>query len=133
MHRDDNLVTKSFLTDSLNDVKHHHLMQHPPTSHGSDDFPRNCLEILEGGNNVSGIYRIQPELSPRPFMAVCEMESRGGGWTYIQNRHEGDKDFYLNWHSYKIGFGNLGGEFWLGLEYLHQLTGILIFFWSRGL
>ncbi|XP_063917415.1 angiopoietin-related protein 7-like [Zophobas morio] len=123
MHRDDNLVTKSFLTDSLNDVKHHHLMQHPPTSHGSDDFPRNCLEILEGGNNVSGIYRIQPELSPRPFMAVCEMESRGGGWTYIQNRHEGDKDFYLNWHSYKIGFGNLGGEFWLGLEYLHQLTG----------
>ncbi|XP_044269543.1 techylectin-5B-like [Tribolium madens] len=86
-------------------------------------FPENCKQVQERGNNVSGIYRIRPELASRPFLALCELSSQGGGWTYIQNRYTGVQDFYQNWHSYKTGFGNLGGEFWLGLEYLHQLTG----------
>jgi Fibrinogen beta and gamma chains, C-terminal globular domain. len=40
----------------------------------------------------------------------------------IQNRYEGTVDFYRDWHDYKHGFGNIGGEFWLGLEKLHILT-----------
>lgn len=51
------------------------------------------------------------------------MTTDGGGWTYIHNRVDGSQDFYQDFESYKSGFGNLAGEFWLGLEYIHQLTG----------
>lgn len=40
----------------------------------------------------------------------------------IQNRDEGGVSFYRNWAEYKHGFGNIGGEFWIGLEKLYELT-----------
>ncbi|KYB28957.1 Protein scabrous-like Protein [Tribolium castaneum] len=87
------------------------------------NFPANCREVEKMGHNVSGVYRIQPELASSPFLVLCDLESKGGGWTYVQNRYIGLQDFYQNWDNYKIGFGNLGGEFWLGLDHLYQLTG----------
>ena len=51
------------------------------------------------------------------------MRTQGGGWTVILNRYDGSQDFYLDWNSYKNGFGKLEGEFWLGLEKMHLLTG----------
>ena len=45
-----------------------------------------------------------------------------GGWTVIQKRFNGATRFDVSREEYKFGFGNLEGEFWLGLNKIHRLT-----------
>ncbi|KAF4008823.1 hypothetical protein G4228_000189, partial [Cervus hanglu yarkandensis] len=47
---------------------------------------------------------------------MCDMDYRGGGWTVIQKRIDGIIDFQKLWCDYLDGFGDLLGEFWLGLK-----------------
>ncbi|XP_077970173.1 microfibril-associated glycoprotein 4-like [Styela clava] len=43
-------------------------------------------------------------------------------WMVFQRRMNGSENFYRNWTDYKNGFGEIDGEFWLGLEVLNNLT-----------
>ncbi|XP_068147045.1 ficolin-1-like [Drosophila tropicalis] len=56
------------------------------------------------------------------FNVSCNGQLAGPGWTVIQRRLDGSENFYRSWEEYKEGFGNLTGEFFIGLEKLHHMT-----------
>nr|XP_012646259.1 angiopoietin-related protein 4 [Microcebus murinus] len=88
---------------------------------GLHRLPRDCQQLFEEGERQSGLFQIQPEGS-QPFLVNCKMTS-DGGWTVIQRRQDGSVDFDRPWEAYKAGFGDPQGEFWLGLEKVHRITG----------
>lgn len=61
-------------------------------------------------------------VSSQPFLVECDVKTEGGGWILIQRRQDGSVDFYRNWTEYQKGFGNIEGEFFIGLDKLHALT-----------
>uniref|UniRef100_A0A667ZQV7 Angiopoietin-like 1b n=1 Tax=Myripristis murdjan TaxID=586833 RepID=A0A667ZQV7_9TELE len=83
--------------------------------------PVYCLEAQEAGHSTSGMYLIRPDDSERPMQVWCEQGIDNGGWTVIQSRRDGSVNFFRNWDSYKSGFGNIDGEYWLGLEGIYNL------------
>lgn len=56
------------------------------------------------------------------FPVLRYSATNNSGWTVIQQRINGEENFNRNWETYKIGFGNFTGDFFLGLEKIHRLT-----------
>ncbi|XP_041665526.1 angiopoietin-1 isoform X2 [Cheilinus undulatus] len=82
---------------------------------------RDCADLYQAGIHKNGVYTIQ--INPQETKKVyCNMETAGGGWTVIQRREDGSVDFQRTWKEYKIGFGSVSAEHWLGNEYVYQLT-----------
>ena len=44
------------------------------------------------------------------------------GWIIIQRRVDASVSFNKNWDEYVAGFGDVDGNYWLGLEAIHNLT-----------
>ncbi|XP_019861121.1 PREDICTED: fibrinogen-like protein A, partial [Amphimedon queenslandica] len=81
----------------------------------------DCKDWYNNGSTTSGLYNINPD-GGTPFTVYCDIETYGGGWTVFQRRQDGSVDFYRYWTDYENGFGDLTGEFWLGLSKIHRLT-----------
>ena len=80
-----------------------------------------CALLYQHGVTSSGVYTINPD-GGNAVQVLCDMTTNGGGWTVFQRRFNGSVDFYRDWSSYKNGFGDLHGEFWLGNDNLRRLT-----------
>ncbi|XP_029470101.1 angiopoietin-related protein 2 [Rhinatrema bivittatum] len=94
-----------------------------PTSTDKPSGPwRDCLQALEDGHTTSTIYLVKPDNTNRLMQVWCDQRHDPGGWTVIQRRLDGSVNFFRNWENYKQGFGNIDGEYWLGLENIYWLT-----------
>ncbi|XP_049297117.1 ficolin-2-like [Anopheles funestus] len=90
----------------------------PVYNHTKEQMYSTCRKVP-----FSGVYKIEPEKPfKEPITVYCDQEYQSGGWIVIQHRFNGSMNFYRNWQEYKNGFGNLDGEFWLGLDRIYQLT-----------
>ncbi|XP_039877698.1 tenascin-R isoform X5 [Simochromis diagramma] len=85
--------------------------------------PQNCAQHLLNGETLSGIYTIYINRDPSQGVQVyCDMTTDEGGWIVFQRRQNGLTDFSRKWSDYRVGFGNLEDEFWLGLDNIQKIA-----------
>uniref|UniRef100_A0AAY5K466 Fibrinogen C-terminal domain-containing protein n=1 Tax=Esox lucius TaxID=8010 RepID=A0AAY5K466_ESOLU len=82
---------------------------------------RDCADLYQAGFHKNGVYTIHMNAQDTKKV-YCNMETAGGGWTIIQRREDGSVDFQKTWKEYKMGFGMVSTEHWLGNEMIYLLT-----------
>ncbi|KAH8379324.1 hypothetical protein KR009_004182 [Drosophila setifemur] len=95
---------------------------YPPTFYappgpGCSPFTRPPTSCLQNFLAVQGILKIQLTPESESFYVTCDED-----WTVILNRGSDETNFERGWLDYKDGFGNLAGDFFIGLNKLHALT-----------
>ncbi|XP_058121131.1 angiopoietin-1-like [Anopheles ziemanni] len=110
-----NVPDRTYLIEALFGLK---CSYERKTKRGDDRIYSSCDDP---SIKKTGSYWIKANFF-KPVKAVCLLDY-GGRWMVIQNRFDGSVDFYRPWREYKYGFGNNeGGEYWLGLDRIHQIT-----------
>ena len=82
---------------------------------------RSCCEVLASGFPQSGVYNISN------VSVYCQMEpDNNEAWLVIFSRDGADTSVNYNqpWSQYRRyqGFGDVSGNHWLGLEFMHNFT-----------
>ncbi|XP_052239829.1 microfibril-associated glycoprotein 4-like isoform X3 [Dreissena polymorpha] len=113
--------TRSLTETTCHTCCHGDLCNANCSSSAQPRLKKDCKDLLST-NHVSGVYTIQIEGSQETIDVYCDMTTDGGGWTVFQRRVNGSVDFLQNFASYENGFGDVHGEFWMGLKYIHGLT-----------
>ena len=72
------------------------------------------------GNKTKSSSSIQTTGGSFQFTVIILQQVEDG--IVIQKRFNGSMNFDFFYNEYKNGFGNLEGEFWLGLNKIHRLT-----------
>lgn len=85
-----------------------------------------CSEVKKGvikdtpvGMSSSGAFTVMDFGYIKGVYCDCR---NNDDWIVFQRRMDGTVNFYRNWTDYKNGFGEVTGEFWLGLEAISNLT-----------
>ncbi|CAL4152422.1 unnamed protein product, partial [Meganyctiphanes norvegica] len=82
---------------------------------------KNCANRYEKGYKSSEPVQIFPYIgrSYESLSVLCDED-----WTIIQRRQDVQPrvNFTRPWADYVQEFGELTGEFWLGLDHIHRLT-----------
>ncbi|XP_070173633.1 ficolin-1-B-like [Littorina saxatilis] len=104
---------------STEDVPNHLLMFSKSVHVLVNGSAANCVDWLKLDPR-SGIRTVC--ISGDPITVYCDQTTDIGGWIVFQRRQDASVDFYRNWTEYRNGFGDLEGNFWLGLDALHNLT-----------
>ncbi|XP_064545439.1 fibroleukin-like [Drosophila montana] len=76
-----------------------------------------CTDIA----NAPSIHQIKPDQEDS-LNLLYDNTTAGPGWIVIQQRINGKENFRRDWATYRAGFGNFEGDFFLGLERIHRLT-----------
>nr|XP_039263327.1 microfibril-associated glycoprotein 4-like [Styela clava] len=84
---------------------------------GCEQVSQDDAKLWDGRGGVFDIYR-----NNNKYEVYCDLTTDGGKWTVFQRRVDGTESFDRGWEEYAEGFGRKTGEFWLGLETIHQLT-----------
>ncbi|XP_071444899.1 protein scabrous [Hetaerina americana] len=137
-HRGDHHNATPFNSSDLPDLFQRLTSIQKDYLHVVEQLPKECSQVT----GPSGLYLLHPlasidvedhsgppedgssskEVLPSPLLAYCDQDTHGGGWTVIQRRINGHRDFNRSWKEYQEGFGSPAGEFWIGNEALHRIT-----------
>ncbi|EDW48196.1 ficolin-1 [Drosophila sechellia] len=82
-------------------------------------YSSSCKEL---NPKKSGVQKIQ--VGSYVIEVYCDVTIAGKGWLVVQRRVSVEENFYRNWTSYQTGFGDLKGNFFIGLNNLNKISSL---------